>query len=219
MARRLYDVPLCVVAPAAPASPTAMLLARKGYRVLLVDRATFPSDTSRPTSSIRRASPRCERWGLLDRLVATGCPPIDTYAFDFGPFTLAGAPGTADAPSRTARGAPCSTSCWSTRPPRPAPRSARASASTRSDRGRPRHRRPRARQGRRDGDRARAGRRSAPTAGTRWSPARSTRSSTTRSRRCCAATTPTGAACRWTAFETYVRPDRGVRGLRRPTTT
>ena len=26
-------------------SPTAMLLARHGYRVLLVDRANFPSDT------------------------------------------------------------------------------------------------------------------------------------------------------------------------------
>ena len=37
-------------------------------------------------------------WGLLDRLVATGCPPIDTYAFDFGPFTISGAPGTAAAP-------------------------------------------------------------------------------------------------------------------------
>jgi 2-polyprenyl-6-methoxyphenol hydroxylase-like FAD-dependent oxidoreductase len=39
-----------------------------------------------------------ERWGLLDRLVSTGCPPIDTYAFDFGPFTLSGAPGTAESP-------------------------------------------------------------------------------------------------------------------------
>ena len=26
-------------------SPTGMLLARRGYRVLIVDRATFPSDT------------------------------------------------------------------------------------------------------------------------------------------------------------------------------
>ena len=34
-------------APAVAGSPTAMLLARKGYRVLLVDRATFPSDTFR----------------------------------------------------------------------------------------------------------------------------------------------------------------------------
>jgi flavin-dependent dehydrogenase len=38
------------------------------------------------------------RWGLLDRLVATACPPIDTYRFDFGPFTLSGSPGTEDTP-------------------------------------------------------------------------------------------------------------------------
>ena len=35
---------------------------------------------------------------MLDRLTATGCPPIHTYAFDFGPFTLAGAPGTTESP-------------------------------------------------------------------------------------------------------------------------
>ena len=40
----------------------------------------------------------CAKWGLLDRLAATGCPPIHTYSFDFGPFTIAGAPGTDDAP-------------------------------------------------------------------------------------------------------------------------
>ena len=38
------------------------------------------------------------RWGLLERLKATGCPPIHTYAFDFGAFALAGAPGTEDSP-------------------------------------------------------------------------------------------------------------------------
>ena len=38
------------------------------------------------------------RWGLLDRLVSTGCPAIHTYAFDFGPITIKGAPGTKDAP-------------------------------------------------------------------------------------------------------------------------
>jgi 2-polyprenyl-6-methoxyphenol hydroxylase-like FAD-dependent oxidoreductase len=38
------------------------------------------------------------RWGLLDRLAATDCPPIRTYTFDFGPFTISGSPGTADAP-------------------------------------------------------------------------------------------------------------------------
>jgi 2-polyprenyl-6-methoxyphenol hydroxylase-like FAD-dependent oxidoreductase len=45
-----------------------------------------------------RAVNALSRWGLRDRLVATGCPPIHTYAFDFGAFTLAGAPGTREAP-------------------------------------------------------------------------------------------------------------------------
>jgi 2-polyprenyl-6-methoxyphenol hydroxylase-like FAD-dependent oxidoreductase len=39
-----------------------------------------------------------KRWGVLDRLLATACPPIDTYAFDFGPFTISGSPGTDEAP-------------------------------------------------------------------------------------------------------------------------
>ena len=43
MAPDRYDV--IVIGARCAGSPTAMLLARKGYRVLLVDRATFPSDT------------------------------------------------------------------------------------------------------------------------------------------------------------------------------
>jgi 2-polyprenyl-6-methoxyphenol hydroxylase-like FAD-dependent oxidoreductase len=39
------------------------------------------------------------RWGLLDRLTATGCPPIHTYSFDFGLFTISGAPGIDKAPA------------------------------------------------------------------------------------------------------------------------
>ena len=66
----------------------------KGYRVLVVDRATFPSDTLSTHIVHPRAADALSRWGLLDRLVASGCPPIHTYAFDFGPFTLSGAPGT-----------------------------------------------------------------------------------------------------------------------------
>ena len=37
-------------------------------------------------------------WGLIDRVIATGCPPIHTYAFDFGPFVITGSPGTPDFP-------------------------------------------------------------------------------------------------------------------------
>jgi 2-polyprenyl-6-methoxyphenol hydroxylase-like FAD-dependent oxidoreductase len=32
------------------------------------------------------------RWGLLDQIAASGCPPIETYSFDFGPFVIAGTP-------------------------------------------------------------------------------------------------------------------------------
>jgi len=87
-----------VVGARCAGSPTAMLLARKGYRVLVVDRATFPSDTVSAHIVQPLAAAALSRWCLLDRLIATGCPPIHTYAFDFGPFTIAGAPGTKDAP-------------------------------------------------------------------------------------------------------------------------
>jgi 2-polyprenyl-6-methoxyphenol hydroxylase-like FAD-dependent oxidoreductase len=78
-----------------------MLLAREGHRVLLVDRARFPSDTVSTHLIHQPGVAALERWGLLDRLVATGCPPIDTYRFDFGPIVLEGEPGTAYGPRRT----------------------------------------------------------------------------------------------------------------------
>jgi len=91
-----YDA--IVIGARCAGSPTAMLLARKGYRVLLLDRASFPSDTMSTHVVHPLAAASLKRWGVLDRLLATGCPPIDTYTFDFGPFTLAGAPGTAQSP-------------------------------------------------------------------------------------------------------------------------
>src|SRR4051812_11666779 len=91
-----FDV--IVIGARCAGSPTAMLLARAGHRVLLVDKATFPSDTMSTHFVHPPGVAALERWGLLERLRATGCPPIDTYTFDFGPFTLAGAPGTAESP-------------------------------------------------------------------------------------------------------------------------
>lgn len=96
MVGRRYDA--IVVGARCAGSPTALLLARKGYDVLVVDRATFPSDTVSTHLVHPPAIEALRRWGLLDSVVATGCPPIDTYAFDFGPITLAGAPGTPDSP-------------------------------------------------------------------------------------------------------------------------
>jgi 2-polyprenyl-6-methoxyphenol hydroxylase-like FAD-dependent oxidoreductase len=88
-------------------SPTAMLLARKGYRVLMVDRATFPSDTVSTHFIHAPGMAALERWGIRDALAASGCPSIEKYSFDFGPFTIAGSPrpvegiGDAYCPRRT----------------------------------------------------------------------------------------------------------------------
>jgi 2-polyprenyl-6-methoxyphenol hydroxylase-like FAD-dependent oxidoreductase len=96
MAVKTYDA--IIVGARCAGSPTAMLLARKGYKVMVVDRATFPSDTISTHLIHPPGVTSLRRWGLLDRLVATGCPPIDRYDFDLGPFTISGAPGTADSP-------------------------------------------------------------------------------------------------------------------------
>ena len=93
---RAFDA--IVVGARCAGSPTAMLLARKGYRVPVVDRATFPSDTLSTHILHPLGVKALSKWGLLDRLAATGCPPIHTYAFDFGSFTITGAPGTSAAP-------------------------------------------------------------------------------------------------------------------------
>jgi 2-polyprenyl-6-methoxyphenol hydroxylase-like FAD-dependent oxidoreductase len=100
-----YDA--IVVGARCAGAPTAMLLARRGWRVLLVDRATFPSDTVSTHLVHAPGVAALARWGLLDRVIATGCPPINTYSFDFGPFAIAGSPrpcdgiATAYAPRRT----------------------------------------------------------------------------------------------------------------------
>lgn len=91
----MYDA--IVVGARCAGSPTAMLLARKGYKVLLVDRGTFPSDMSFSNHFVHQAGSAClKRWGLLDRLAATGCPPITEDFFDYGAFSLTGPVPPAD---------------------------------------------------------------------------------------------------------------------------
>jgi 2-polyprenyl-6-methoxyphenol hydroxylase-like FAD-dependent oxidoreductase len=87
---RQYDA--IVVGARCAGAPTAMLLAREGHRVLLVDRATFPSDTISTHIVHPPGVAALDRWGLLERLEATGSPRFDRYSFDFGPFAIAGSP-------------------------------------------------------------------------------------------------------------------------------
>ena len=90
----MYDA--IVIGARCAGSPTAMLLARKGYRVLLLDRAGFPSDTLSTHYIHQPGVARLKRWGLLDRIVASNCPPVLRQMLDVGPFALVGSPPPAD---------------------------------------------------------------------------------------------------------------------------
>jgi len=82
-------------------SPTAMLLAQAGHRVLLVDRATFPSDTVSTHVIHAPGVAALRRWGLLDDVISSGCPAVEHYSFDFGPITIDGTQRPADDGGRT----------------------------------------------------------------------------------------------------------------------
>jgi 2-polyprenyl-6-methoxyphenol hydroxylase-like FAD-dependent oxidoreductase len=100
-----YDA--IVVGARCAGAPTAMLLAEKGYRVLLVDRASFPSDTLSTLMIHASGVAALRRWGVLDDVVTSGCPPVDRYILDFGPVTISGTQHAVDgirtayAPRRT----------------------------------------------------------------------------------------------------------------------
>ena len=90
----MYDV--IVVGARCAGSPLAMLLARKGYRVLVVDKSSFPSDTISTHHIHQPGVARLKRWGLIEKIKASNCPPTMTMKFDVGPFALVGAPPAAD---------------------------------------------------------------------------------------------------------------------------
>lgn len=74
----MYDA--IVVGARCAGSPTAMLLARAGHKVLLLDKATFPSDKL-STHYIQPFGVKLlEEWGMLDAVVATGVPIINTFS-------------------------------------------------------------------------------------------------------------------------------------------
>jgi flavin-dependent dehydrogenase len=62
-------------------SATAMLLARLGYDVAVVDQATFPSDTLSTHSIARSGVVQLQRWGLLDEVMDSGTPAIRQITF------------------------------------------------------------------------------------------------------------------------------------------
>jgi 2-polyprenyl-6-methoxyphenol hydroxylase-like FAD-dependent oxidoreductase len=77
-----YDV-IIVGARVAGAS-TALLLARRGWRVLALERTARGSDTQSTHALMKSAVFQLQRWGVLDELFAAGVPSIRQTTFHYG---------------------------------------------------------------------------------------------------------------------------------------
>jgi 2-polyprenyl-6-methoxyphenol hydroxylase-like FAD-dependent oxidoreductase len=80
--RSHHDV--IVVGSRCAGASTAMLLARAGHDVAVVDRASFPSDTVSTHSIARGGVVQLARWGLLDAVLDGGAPAVRQVTFGSG---------------------------------------------------------------------------------------------------------------------------------------
>ena len=89
----MYDV--AIVGARCAGSALALMLARHGLNVVMIDRATFPSDTM-SGHFIQPAGVSClRRLGLFEALEALRAPGQETMTMDFGPVVLSGRPAPA----------------------------------------------------------------------------------------------------------------------------
>ena len=79
-----------VVGARCAGSPLAMLLARKGYRVLIVDKTMFPSDTISTHHIHQPGIKKLKDWGILNKVRSSNCPATTKLRFDVGSFALRG---------------------------------------------------------------------------------------------------------------------------------
>ena len=72
---------MVVVGARAAGAATALLLARLGHAVVLVDRARFPSDTLSTHQIARPGVVQLRRWGLLQDVLDSGAPALTQITF------------------------------------------------------------------------------------------------------------------------------------------
>lgn len=82
--RSELHVDVLVVGARAAGAATALQLARRGLRVLAVDRAPAGSDTLSTHALMRTGVVQLSRWGLLDDVVESGAPVIGRTVFHYG---------------------------------------------------------------------------------------------------------------------------------------
>ena len=83
---RHYDA--VIIGARVAGASTAMLLARRGLRVLAVDRSAYGSDTLSSHALMRGAITQLHRWGVLPSIVAAETPALRWTVFQYGPTTV-----------------------------------------------------------------------------------------------------------------------------------
>lgn len=77
------DFDVIVVGARCAGAGTALLLARAGARVAVIDKGSYGSDTLSTHALMRGAVMQLDRWGVLRRIQAAGTPPITTTLFGY----------------------------------------------------------------------------------------------------------------------------------------
>lgn len=86
--RSLSSYDAIVIGARCAGAATAMLLARRGLRVLVADRAAYGSDTLSTNALMRGGVLQLSRWGLLDEIVAARTPPVRRVTFHYDDESL-----------------------------------------------------------------------------------------------------------------------------------
>jgi flavin-dependent dehydrogenase len=84
----MYDA--IVVGARCAGASTALLLARAGYRVLLADKEAHGSDTLSTHLIHQPGVAALARWGLLDQVRASGCPPLTRTIYEVADIRIEG---------------------------------------------------------------------------------------------------------------------------------
>jgi 2-polyprenyl-6-methoxyphenol hydroxylase-like FAD-dependent oxidoreductase len=79
--RKRYDV--IVIGARCAGAATAMLLARSGMRVLMVDRDAYGTDTLSTHALMRTGVAMLHRWGVLPEVIKAGTPPVRSTTFTY----------------------------------------------------------------------------------------------------------------------------------------
>ena len=84
--RSSYDA--VIVGGRCAGASTALLLARAGLDVLVVEQGRRGADTLSTLALMRAGVQQLARWGLIDAIEAAGTPPIRTATFHYGRETI-----------------------------------------------------------------------------------------------------------------------------------